>query len=146
MGARSQPRDVPGMDAMKKNPTVHKDCKRLIQAIACLSRCPMCGKQAQVGHHLIGCAFMYWRYELKNILPLCDHHHTGSTKHSAELAPKWFKRWFASWNFDWYEWWQDNRTEPHKNPQLPELLATRKRLEAFLAAGEAWVWSKHAIH
>ena len=134
---------------MNKSPnrSLIKECDGLIQAIACLGKCVLSAgfRQAQVGHHLIGRSNMYYRHDLRNIVPLTDFHHTGDSPQCAELRPKAFANAMEHFYREQWEWAQAHRNEYHKAPDEESLLATRTKLRAFLAEGKPWTWADARI-
>ena len=125
-----------------QNRALVKELDGLIQAIACLGRCAACFNPATCGHHLIPRRSMFYRHDLRNIVPLMDFHHTGDSDICAERHPQAFKEWMAEHRPEQYEWWQTHRNLIHKVPQREALLATRERLRAFLAEGKPYRWTK----
>ncbi len=127
---------------MNKSPSrsLIKECDGLIQAIACLSPCAIQGFQAQVGHHIIGRKNMFFRHDLRNIVPLLHYQHTGASPVCAELQPKNFATVMTRKYPQQMEWAQAHRHEYHKAPNREALLATRDKLRAFLAKGEPYQW------
>ena len=109
----------------------------LIQQIACLSFCAMSGRPAQVGHHLIKKSqSKYYQHDLRNIVPLTEHEHTGDSWSCAELKPDNFEGLFAARHPEQHKWWRSpDRQKYHKNPNLDELTEINRKLQAFYDRG-----------
>ena len=133
-----------------KNKSIVEDCDRLIQSIACLSKCTIngCNKQAQCGHHNMERGRMYYRHMLENIVPLCIPHHTGTTLsphgqkgnydvHMKIYAPEW-KVWKDEMKGVEITLAKMNRKR--SVPGREELTKTHRFLQEFLKRGEPFDW------
>jgi len=140
---------------MNKSPNkaLIAECNALIQQIACLGRCVVCGKRAEAGHHCITRGRLFYLHMMENIAPLCGWHHTGT-----ELSPHGTPRLWAKWHMEncaeqnhWLlcrfgeeiELIRSNQKRPV--PDREALLATRDKLRAFLAAGKPYVFTEQEI-
>lgn len=52
-----------------------KKLDKIIQEIATGQRCVYCGRKADCGHHLYHRSNKFLRWNLDNILPVCQEHH-----------------------------------------------------------------------
>ena len=140
-------RNNQALEASMSKKSLIADNDRLIQRISCLGRCSVTWRRfAECGHHLIGRSSLYYRHDLRNIVPLSNFNHTGDSKVCAHREPDNFENWLKNERPEQHKWWRSSdRKEYHRDPNVDDLKATKQRLQDFLASGVPYVWTEEKI-
>ena len=73
--------------------------------------CSICGHYEIEMAHLISRGNHLFRFDKRNVIPLCAFHHRGSRLLSAHGSPEAFKNWMEENRPEQYEFWQANKNK-----------------------------------
>jgi len=94
--------------------------------------CAVCGKRKTEAHHLIPRSNYATRYDLRNGVALCTHHHKFDAELSPHLNAAGWLDWFQTYHVSAAEWyWQNSRIRFDGTTNVEFFINTIKRLRQY---------------